>query len=93
MGLLLPRHGGKALRVCRGDARGRLTGGGQVVVQQVRPWIYHILLHWALSPCNGGGPKNLKLYVTMPSCVSVDFSVNPAWVSRASTPRGKELCG
>ena len=40
----------------------------------------------------GRGPKNLGL-VKVPSSVSVGFSVNPAWVSRASTPRGKELRG
>ena len=57
-----------------------------MVVQQVRPWIYHMLLHWAVSPCNGGGPKNLKLHVTVLSRVSVNLSVNPACVSRASTP-------
>ena len=29
---------------------------------------------WALFPRSGGGPKNLGLHVTRPSCVSVGFS-------------------
>ena len=56
-----------------------------------RPWTFCIV-HWGCVP-RGRGPKNLGLHVKVPSRVSVGFHVNPAWVSRASTPCGKELCG
>ena len=63
-----------------------LQEGGQALDQQVRPWIYHMLLQGALYPCNGGGPKNLRLQVMVPSRVSVNFSVDPACVSHAANP-------
>ena len=50
------------------------------------------IVQWGCVP-KGEGTQEPRSIVKVPSRVSVDFSVNPAWVSRAATPCGKAQCG